>query len=387
MSSTDATLSSASGPISIDVDTTNADYVRRLVDYGIDLEISREVAAKTVRTKPTTRGRADVSLGNNRTNKSKAPTTAELIEKTRQRAGAYDNPRAVYQLPLWPSTLDVRAIPNHFARSCLFAPIGRGGPKAGTRKVHTKPIAIASRGDVLIKYKGPQLDMADCDVFMQALEIARKAPLGEPVFFIRREFLASLKKSDAGPWYKWLDDSIDRLLEGTLYIETKRYVVGDPDSFEGDAANGVLPHGQHPESASEAGHRRRSRKGGLHLICGYDYDEAEDSYYLMFDPRVLALFQNHEFALVDWERRFQISRRVDLAKWLQNYSASHEAGVHTISLKLLKEWSGYSSPPNKFKLAIHEALTELERLGVVSNARIRPDGKVTWFRARPCATP
>lgn len=356
------------------------------LDSNMSKENARDVAMKTVLGRARKAVDDTPSAGKTVGKPTKArtkptgkdsPQAQEMQQKVKMRSGAYDDPNKTYQLPLWPDLGDVRAIPNHIARSCLFAPIGRGGPRAGVRKTHTKAIIITSRSDVTIKYKGPQLDMADCDVFMQALQIAKKTPLGEPVFFVRSEFLAALKKSDAGAWYKWLDDSIDRLLEGTLYIETKRYIVGDPECI---AEDGIATEALQDLLDLPANPKRRRPRKGLHLIAGYDYDDKNDAYYIMFDPRILAFFQNKEFALVDWERRFQIEKRIDLAKWLQNYISSHEPGVHTISLKFLKEWCGYTSPPNKFKMALEEALGELARLGVIANQRIRADGKVTWFR-------
>ena len=52
------------------------------------------------------------------------------------------------QLPLWPDL--ERAIPNHLARSSLFAPISRGA-----RKTHDRA-EIASREDVKIMFTGKQ---------------------------------------------------------------------------------------------------------------------------------------------------------------------------------------------------------------------------------------
>lgn len=288
----------------------------------------------------------------------------KLAAEAKSRAGAYDDAKATYQLPLWPEN-EVRAIPNHIARSSLFAPIGK---KSGPRKRHNRA-EIASRSDVSIRYSGPQLDMADCDVFMQALQIAKGAPLGEKVYFLRSELLAALKKSDAGAWYEWLHSSIERLTEGTLFIKTKRYVVGDPE--DGDQ-----------ESSTEKPVRMRPRRSGLHLIAGFDFDEDKQAYWLIFDPRVLAMFQNNEFALVDWEARLRIEKRVDMAKWLQNYVSTHEPGVHRISIENLKKWCGYTSPLNKFKDALEAAMRELERVGIISNAKIHANGTVSWVRLR-----
>ena len=251
------------------------------------------------------------------------------------------------QLPLWPDL--ERAIPNHLARSSLFAPISRGA-----RKTHDRA-EIASREDVKILFTGKQLDMADCDVFMQALYEGHRATLGEKVVINRGKFLAAIGRSKGRSDYEWMHDSFRRLFLGAIEIEAKRYKIGAT-----------------PKSS------------GLHLIDAFDYDPDTDSYYIKFDPRILALFHNREYALIDWEKRKQLAKRVDMAKWLQNYLASHEPGLHRIGLKPLKEWMDYASPIHKFREAVMEALSELERLEIVAGVRLetskRSQPQVAWTK-------
>lgn len=242
------------------------------------------------------------------------------------------------QLPLWPDL--ERAISNHLARSSLFAPIA-----PGRRKVHDRS-EMASREDVKILFTGKQLDMADCDVFMQALYEARRAPLGERIFIKRGTFLREIGRSTGANDYAWLHESFRRLFLGAIEIEAKHYKIGST-----------------PQSS------------GLHLVDAFDYDPEVEGYYMKFDPRILALFHNREYALIDWEKRKQLHKRVDMAKWLQNYLASHEKGIHRISLRLLKTWMDYGSPMNKFKEAVTEALSELERLEIIVGARIMQSSK------------
>jgi hypothetical protein len=56
-----------------------------------------------------------------------------------------------------------------------------------------------------------------------------------------------------------------------------------------------------------------------------------------------------------------------MAKWLPSYAASHEQGVHRISIATLKEWCGYASPMRKFREALGEALDELQRVGILES--------------------
>lgn len=293
--------------------------------------------------------------------KTPKPTDAKLsaaIEKLKLRASEHraasptapvgsSEAKRKYQLPLWPE-LD-RAIPNHLARSSLFAPIA-----AGRRKQHDRT-EIASRSDVRILFSGKQLDMADCDVFMQALFEAHRAPLGEKVFIKRGTFLKAIGRSTGTTDYAWLHEAFRRLFMGALEIEAKSYKIGG-----------------------------NSKSSALHLIGGFDYDPEQEAYYLLFDPRILALFNTKEYALIDWTKRQHLEKRVDMAKWMQNYIATHEAGLHRIGLKLLKSWMAYSSPMNKFVNALKEALSELERLEIIAGARIedstRREKQAAWTK-------
>ena len=54
----------------------------------------------------------------------------------------------------------MRAMPNHIARSSLFAPVARG-----RRRLHDGTV-LESRADAEIRYSGRQLDEAQADVWM-----------------------------------------------------------------------------------------------------------------------------------------------------------------------------------------------------------------------------
>jgi hypothetical protein len=251
------------------------------------------------------------------------------------------------KLPLCPEF--ERAIPNHLARSSLFAPIS-----AGRRQQHDRS-EIASRDDVKILFTGKQLDMADCDVFMQGLYEAHRAVLGQRVIIKRGAFLKSIGRSTGKSDYEWLHEAFRRLFLAAVEIESKKYKIGGT-----------------PKSSS------------MHLIDSFDYDPDADAYFVKFDPRILALFSNKEYALIDWHKRKQLSKKVDMSKWLQNYVATHRSGLHRISLRLLKDWMNYSSPMRKFKTALTEALAELERLEIIAGVRFedsrRREKQVAWSK-------
>lgn len=231
-----------------------------------------------------------------------------------------------------------RAIPNAIARSALFAPIRRGN-----RAMHKKAL-IASRGDVEIRYTGEQLDMADQDVWLALVEIARRYPIGTPIEVSRYELLKALDRKIGKSGYVWLQSSIERLKTGVLWLRTKRHLVG------------------------------------LNMVDYFELDEKTGKYYLRMGQELVKLYANNEYALVHWENRKAIQKHVDLAKWLQGYVASHRRGEEQrIGLEKLKEWSGSKDWPSQFRASLLVALSELEKLGEIETPRIEGD-VVVWKR-------
>ncbi|HDR8948447.1 TPA: hypothetical protein QDA71_005513 [Burkholderia vietnamiensis] len=249
------------------------------------------------------------------------------------------------QLPLFPEE-DTSALPNYLARTPLFAPI-----QPGRRKMHDQAL-LASPEGVEVRFTGKQLDMADQDVFMLALKWAQGVDLNEPVRCDRAEFLKALGWKPSGKSgsfgksaYDWLDQSFQRLTSGTLSIKTKRY------------------------------------KAHLSLVSDWTQDSETGAWDFTVGGKIRALFQNKEYAFIDLAKRQQIAHRVDLAKWLQSYAASHEPGLHRIGVAKLKEWCGYASPTRKFIEALGEALDELERLQIVTHWSFYRDNEmVKWVR-------
>lgn len=243
------------------------------------------------------------------------------------------------QLPLWPEL--ERAIPNVLSRSSLFSPIARG------RRAYHDRVKISSRDDVAIFYSGKQLDMADSDVFLQALEVAKETPLGQPVKVNRANFLREIGRPERGSSaYNWLNESMARITGGTVIIESKRY------------------------------------KANLHLIDAWTLDEEIGEYTLRINPEMLKLFSNREFGYINWQRRLQIKSNVDLTKWMQDYIVSNERGEQRTSLELLRQWCGMEHRRiDHFQSAMESTLQELQRIGEITNPQIRePDKMVIYIR-------
>ena len=210
---------------------------------------------------------------------------AEVAAKAEQKAA--ETPRQMF-LPGMDEFM--RAMPNHIARSSLFAPVARG-----RRKLHDGTI-LQSRGDAEIRFSGKQLDEAQADVWMQAMKEAQRQPLGEAVTINRAEFLREIGREKSGQAYKWLHRTMQDLAFAMLVIEVMK-ADGKPKLSIG-------------------------KTRALHLIAGFDYDEDSEEYTLTIDPRWHTMYGNREFALIDWQKRREFGRNQDMAKTLQRLVGS-----------------------------------------------------------------
>jgi hypothetical protein len=222
---------------------------------------------------------------------------------------------------------------------------------------------VASRSDVKIRYTGAQLCMADNDVFLQCIFLARLAPLGESVRVNRGAMLRQLGKCDSGNNYQWLDDSIRRLLAASLVVESAESSLRTATTYEDNSD--PLP----------------ARALGIHLIQRFEFDATFSSYIIELPREIVRLFDGGAYTLVDWDRRMELRSSVPLSKWLQNYASSHSRGkLHRIGIDHLQKWTGLVSPPRKFRASLLSALKELERVGIIGKHQIRANGTVEWWR-------
>ena len=263
---------------------------------------------------------------------------AEVAAQAEQKAA--ETPRQMF-LPGMDEFM--RAMPNHIARSSLFAPVARG-----RRKMHDGTI-LQSRGDAEIRYSGKQLDEAQADVWMQAMKEAQRQPLGTPVVINRTDFLRAIGRTKGGENYKWLHRTMQDLALAMLVIEVKK-ADGKPKLSIG-------------------------KTRALHLIAGFDYDEASEEYTLTIDPRWHAMYGNREFALIDWEKRREFGRGQDMAKTLQRLLATSADPVQRYALDWLKAKMEYASPMRKFRDALGVACAELERLEIITAHKIEDSTK------------
>lgn len=236
----------------------------------------------------------------------------------------------------------MRAMPNHIARSSLFAPVARG------RKRMHKDSVLVCRADAEIRFWGEQLDEAQADVWMHAMHEAAKRPLGEAVAINRAAFLRAIGRQTGKYEYDWLHRAMKALAFAMLVIKVKK---GD-------------------ETKLAIGKTR-----ALHMIEGFDYDEDDEVYTLRIDPRWRGMYGNREFALIDWDKRMQIGRSQDLAKAMQRLLAASADQLQRFSLEWLKGKMEYSSPMRKFREALAAACAELERIEIISTWRMEDSTK------------
>lgn len=237
----------------------------------------------------------------------------------------------------------MRAMPNHIARSSLFAPVA-----AGRKKMH-KDTVLVSRADAVIKFWGEQLDEAQADVWMQAMHEASKQALGEPVIIQRAAFLKAIGRTGTGPNYQWLHRTMQALAFAMLVIEVQ--------TKDGKQKLAI------------------GKSRALHMIEGFDYDDEAEAYTLRIDPRWRSMYGNREFALIDWDKRLQFGQHQNMAKALQRLVATSDETVQRYALDWLKHKLEYNSPMRKFREALESAMRELERLEIIAGGRIEASSK------------
>lgn len=272
-----------------------------------------------------------------------------LTRRASQQAQAAATPRQLF-LPGLEEFM--RAMPNHIARSSLFAPVAMG-----RKKMH-KDAVLVTRGDATIKFWGEQLDEAQADVWMHAMHEAIKEPLGTPVVIKRAVFLRAIGRHTGSEQYKWLHRTMQALTFAMLMIEVQtkegrqKLAIGNTDA--------------------------------LHMIEGFKYDNQAGAYILRIDPRWRDMYGNGEFALIDWPKRLQFGQGQNMAKALQRLVATSNEQVQRYALDWLKRKLEYGSPIRKFKDSLISALRELERLEIIAGSRIEVSTKgklqVVWTR-------
>lgn len=234
---------------------------------------------------------------------------------------------------------DIGAMPNHLNRSSFIAPIARR-----QRQFHRQTVMVTRR-DCVLEYTGEQLDEADGDLIMALIFFARPQALGTPVPLNRKELLRKIKPGGIGSTqYEWLHRSMKRLREGTLFLEAKkpdgttRYSIGKMESFS--------------------------------VLKELSFDDESEIYTYTLDPRWVVMFGNREYSLLDWNKRMQIGRGLDMTKTLQRLIATSANLVQRYALDSLKTQMEYGGRMRDFQYSLTRAVRELERLEIVAKGNI-----------------
>lgn len=274
---------------------------------------------------------------------SQYPALAARVTDAQARSAALRESPEPQQMFLPGLDFELRAMPNHVARSSLFAPVARG------RKTYHDQAVLVSRADATITYTGQQLDEVQADAWMQLMFEAKDAPLGQSVVINRAAFLRAIGRTTSGRDYRWLRLTMLAFTAAMIVIETRKpdgvrkYVVGDLKAF--------------------------------HMLADFDYDADSETYTFTIDPRWKKLFGGREYALIDWDKRLDIAQGQDMAKALQRLAATSSDPVQRYALDWLKDKLQYTSPIRKFREALTAAMRELERVGVIAGGRIERSTK------------
>lgn len=256
----------------------------------------------------------------------------QIAERARQRALAPEAKAKaeVIRLPLWPE--EARACPSSVLRSALFGVVRRGRRKALERAI------LATWEGVTVRYTGWRLDQGDLDVWLAALHLAREHNLGVEILVTINEMLRAMGRCTGKHDHEWFKGAVARLTACAVEITAGRKTFGGP------------------------------------LIEGFARDEATGEHVLFLSPRLAELFEDGDYTRIDWEIRRSL--RMDLAKWLHGYIASHRAtekNPHRIGLKRLRELCGSETEElRKFRQQVRDALKELHAAGAVASWRVTP---------------
>ena len=244
-----------------------------------------------------------------------------------------DDEDFISRLPFWPG--NASAIPNVISCSDLFYPYNL----RGKQRKHFENDLRATRQGTTIYYTGPQLNMADCDVWIELLNsiqvFQKKNPrffLGgtEPVRVMRRQFIISCGRPDAkGEDYKQVEQTLRRLKSGTVSIDSK---------FLQD---------------------------NISLVSDWRIDRASGEYLFWISPLMAKLFSNNAFGFIDMDKRAKLDER---SKAWQNYISAYSGRVQvkTDTIMELMHINKKNEKPGDFKKrAMKEDLALLKKNRII----------------------
>ena len=89
---------------------------------------------------------------------------------------------------------------------------------------------------------------------------------------------------------------------------------------------------------NQAGHRQNTR---LHMIEGFSTTTRQRLTRCGLTPEIRrGMYGNHEYALIDWEKRMQHHKNQNMAKTMQRLVATSSETVQRFALGLAQEQTG-----------------------------------------------
>lgn len=226
----------------------------------------------------------------------------------------------VVQLPLWPHA--VRAAPNAFLRSALFAAVRPNG----RRFIDGETLAALS--GLTVWYKGPQLTQIHLTLWLQLTHLLREKASGERVEFTAYSMLKALHWRLGPANYKQLDRYLTDLQACSVRIEFDGKYFSN--SLVGDCAR----------------------------------DKATLRYVVEVQSEMVRLLAPNTYTYLDWEQRLSLGNKY-LALSLLDLYASH---VDPFPYSVAKLWELTGSQAGTlrfFRRTLREALAELKLRGVL----------------------
>lgn len=254
--------------------------------------------------------------------KNEAGTAVDTVEDTARKDELVEG---IASFPVqWPD--GQRGIPSALLRSALFGVVRRGRRRALEREI------LASWPDAIIRYTGFRLDQADLDVYLEILHLAmRHGFLGAKITCSASAILRSIGRHTGKSDHEWLKRVMNRL-GGFVEITVKSIGYAGP------------------------------------LVQEFYYDDESGRWMVQLNAKLARLFCDN-YTLLSIGSRHRL--RGDLAKWLHGYVCSHKATPtqpHRIGLTKLQELCGaeVTAGQRKWRQEVKQAMTQLERLGIVA---------------------
>lgn len=182
-----------------------------------------------------------------------------------------------------------RAMPNDFARSCLFTARNHRVP----RKTFSREKLFHISEKVEILYTGTELRSVDDElIWMQLVDYCRRFPLGNYVEFDIRQLIKDIGWDTSGAYYKRVRESLSRMKATEIYIKNgNTYGVS----------------------------------GGISLIDNYvgieNIKGEPTRYKVSIDKKLIVLFAGNTFSNIPWSQYKKLS---PMARRLTDYVFSHK---------------------------------------------------------------